>query len=92
MGVESSILLKINLCLICRTFKSVISVWMDTYPDDFRDHPDYKCLKVLEAFSHQFIPDSDLELRARHKIEKFEREAVCNSGNVIYRQNIGKTI
>lgn len=61
---------------------------MDTYPDDFRDHPDYKCLKVLEAFSHQFIPDSDLELRARHKIEKFEREAVCNSGNVINRQNI----
>lgn len=56
---------------------------MDTYPDDFRDYPDYKCLKVLEEFSHQFIPDSDLELRARHKIEKFEREAVSNSGNVI---------
>lgn len=72
-----------------KTFKSVISVWMDTYPDDFRDHPDYKCLKVLEAFSHQFIPDSDLELRARHKIEKFEREAVCNSdGDIKFQFSI----
>ncbi|XP_062586095.1 ral guanine nucleotide dissociation stimulator-like 1 isoform X4 [Saccostrea cucullata] len=62
-----------------KTFKNVISVWMDTYPDDFRDHPDYTCLTVLESFSHQFIPDSDLELRARHKIEKFQREAVSKS-------------
>jgi hypothetical protein len=23
-----------------RTIKSVISVWMDTYPDDFREDPD----------------------------------------------------
>ena len=53
---------------------------MDTYPDDFRDHPDYTCLRVLETFSHQFIPESDLELRAGHKMEKFQREAVCSSG------------
>ena len=53
---------------------------MDTYPDDFRDHPDYTCLRVLETFSHQFIPESDLELRAGHKIEKFQREAACSSG------------
>lgn len=62
---------------------------MDTYPDDFRDHPDYKCLKVLEAFSNQFIPDSDLELRARHKIEKFERETVSNSdGDIKFQFSI----
>ncbi|XP_048775777.1 ral guanine nucleotide dissociation stimulator-like 1 isoform X4 [Ostrea edulis] len=62
-----------------KTFKSVISVWMDTYPDDFRDHPDYTCLTTLESFSRQFIPESDLELRARHKIEKFQSEAVSKS-------------
>nr|XP_022325977.1 ral guanine nucleotide dissociation stimulator-like 1 isoform X2 [Crassostrea virginica] len=66
-----------------KTIKSVISVWMDTYPDDFRDHPDYTCLRVLETFSHQFIPESDLELRAGHKIEKFQREAACSSDGEI---------
>ena len=55
---------------------------MDTYPDDFRDHPDYTCLRVLATFSHQFIPESDLELRAGHKIEKFQREAACSSVKV----------
>lgn len=85
MGVEFLILLKINFCLICRIFKFVIFVWMDIYSDDFRDYFDYKCLKVLEVFLYQFILDSDFELRVRYKIEKFEREVVCNLGNVIYR-------
>ncbi|KAK3088008.1 hypothetical protein FSP39_013341 [Pinctada imbricata] len=58
-----------------RTVKSVISVWMDTYPDDFRDDPDYVCLCTLEEFSQKYIPDSDLATRARHKMEKFQREA-----------------
>ena len=67
-----------------RTVKSVISVWMDTYPDDFRDDPDYTCLRTLEEFSKVHVPDSDLATRARHKMEKFQREAEGKSGTVIY--------
>ncbi|KAJ8311804.1 hypothetical protein KUTeg_010641 [Tegillarca granosa] len=62
-----------------RTVKSVISVWLDTYPEDFREEPDYPCLHTLEQFSKLHIPDSDLMTRARHKIEKFRREAASRS-------------
>ncbi|CAG2192118.1 RGL [Mytilus edulis] len=58
-----------------RTIKSVISVWLDTYPDDFREDPDYQCLHTLMKFSERHLPDSDLSSRAKHKLEKFQKEA-----------------
>ncbi|XP_021345418.1 ral guanine nucleotide dissociation stimulator-like 1 [Mizuhopecten yessoensis] len=62
-----------------RTVKSVISVWLDTYSEDFREEPDYPCLHTLELFSTQYIPDSDLAMRARHKIDRFHKEALSRS-------------
>ena len=63
-----------------RTIKSVISVWMDTYPDDFREDPDYLCLQTLIKFSERHLPDSDLSSRAKHKREKFQKEVSNRSG------------
>ncbi|KAL3871362.1 hypothetical protein ACJMK2_039369 [Sinanodonta woodiana] len=57
-----------------RAIKSVISVWFDTYPEDFREPPDYPCLHTLEQFAKNYVPDSDLAIRAQHKIEKFQKE------------------
>lgn len=62
-----------------RTIKSVLSVWMDSYPEDFRDPPNYPCLHILESFAKQHIPESDLSIRVRHKIEKFRKEDIGNS-------------
>ncbi|XP_050398987.2 ral guanine nucleotide dissociation stimulator-like 1 isoform X1 [Patella vulgata] len=58
-----------------KTIRSVISVWLDTHPDDFREHPDYPCLLDLEDFAKEHIADSDLGVRARHRLEKFQKEA-----------------
>ncbi|XP_063422433.1 ral guanine nucleotide dissociation stimulator-like 1 isoform X1 [Mytilus trossulus] len=69
-----------------RTIKSVISVWLDTYPDDFREDPDYQCLHTLMKFSERHLPDSDLSSRAKHKLEKFQKESLNRSdGGIEFR-------
>ncbi|KAL5011520.1 hypothetical protein ScPMuIL_010071 [Solemya velum] len=62
-----------------KTIKSVISVWLDSYAEDFFDHPNYSCLHTLEWFAERYIPGSDLNVRARHKIEQFRKEASGSS-------------
>lgn len=72
-----------------RTIKSVLSVWLDSYPEDFRDPPSYPCLHTLERFSKQHISESDLSVRARHKIEKFKKEDLGNSDtNIEFHFNL----
>ena len=63
-------------------FELLLSVWMDTYPEDFREPPGYPCLHYLENFAKQNIPESDLSIRVRHKIEKFKKEDLGKSGTV----------
>lgn len=58
-----------------KTIKSVISVWLDTYPEDFREEPDYPCLQMLEKFAQEYMEDRDLVFRAKHKEERFRKEA-----------------
>ncbi|ESP00875.1 hypothetical protein LOTGIDRAFT_238436 [Lottia gigantea] len=58
-----------------KTIRSVLSVWLDTQSEDFREPPDYPCLLDLEDFAKEYIPDSDLALRARHRLEKFQKES-----------------
>ncbi|XP_036365562.1 ral guanine nucleotide dissociation stimulator isoform X2 [Octopus sinensis] len=61
-----------------KTIKSVISVWLDTYPEDFREDPDYPCLQMLEKFAQECMEDRDLAFRAKHKEERFRKEAQQN--------------
>lgn len=49
-------------------------MWLDAYPDDFRDPPNYRCLNQLLHFAVVTIADNELELRIKHKLEKFGRE------------------
>lgn len=57
-----------------KTMKCVLSVWLDTYPEDFHEHPDYPCLTLLESFAREVIPDSDLATRAQQRIAKHKKE------------------
>jgi hypothetical protein len=51
---------------------------MDTYPDNFREDPDFLCLQTLIKFSERHVPDSDLSSRAKHKRERFQKEVSKN--------------
>uniref|UniRef100_A0A0L8IDY7 Ras-GEF domain-containing protein n=2 Tax=Octopus bimaculoides TaxID=37653 RepID=A0A0L8IDY7_OCTBM len=68
-----------------KTIKSVISVWLDTYPEDFREDPDYPCLQMLEKFAQECMEDRDLAFRAKHKEERFRKEAQQNRVKFKYK-------
>ncbi|KAL4219215.1 Ral guanine nucleotide dissociation stimulator-like 1 [Mactra antiquata] len=71
-----------------RTIKSVFSVWIDSYPEDFRDPPNYVCLRKLEALARQHIPESDLAIRVKHRIDRFRKEDLKSDSNIEFHFNL----
>jgi len=51
----------------------VISAWLDTYPDDFRDPPHYSALRRLRQFAVDELPDSDLQRRVAGRLAALGR-------------------
>ncbi|XP_052789709.1 ral guanine nucleotide dissociation stimulator-like 1 isoform X1 [Mya arenaria] len=72
-----------------RTIKSVLSVWIDTYPEDFREPPTYPSLRTLESFAFDHLPDSDMAIRVKHKMERFKKEDLSKSeGRIEFHFNL----
>ncbi|XP_068104937.1 ral guanine nucleotide dissociation stimulator isoform X7 [Hyperolius riggenbachi] len=59
------------------TISSILGAWLDQYSEDFRQAPDYVCLKQLIAYVRHNIPGSDLERRARNLLIHFQRQEIC---------------
>ena len=45
----------------CKTLRLALHVWLDQFPEDFRDPPNYPCLSQLEAFCQRIMPGSELD-------------------------------
>lgn len=58
------------------TISSILGAWLDQYSEDFRQAPDYMCLKQLLAYVRHNIPGSDLERRARNLLSHFQRQQI----------------
>ncbi|XP_063792815.1 ral guanine nucleotide dissociation stimulator isoform X8 [Pseudophryne corroboree] len=58
------------------TISSILGAWLDQYSEDFRQAPDYVCLKQLIAYVRHNIPGSDLERRARNLLTQFQRQQI----------------
>ncbi|XP_077140772.1 ral guanine nucleotide dissociation stimulator isoform X2 [Ranitomeya variabilis] len=58
------------------TISSILGAWLDQYSEDFRQTPDYVCLKQLIAYVRHNIPGSDLERRARNLLSQFQRQQI----------------
>ncbi|XP_066436262.1 ral guanine nucleotide dissociation stimulator isoform X12 [Eleutherodactylus coqui] len=58
------------------TISSILGAWLDQYSEDFRQAPDYVCLKQLIAYVRHNIPGSDLERRARNLLSQFQRQQI----------------
>ncbi|KAH9514515.1 Ral guanine nucleotide dissociation stimulator-like 1 [Bulinus truncatus] len=56
-----------------RALKSVIFVWLDSYPEDFHTAPDYTCLHDLEKFAKESAPGSGIEAKVKEKLEIFRQ-------------------
>ena len=56
------------------TIRSVISAWLDTYPDDFRTPPLYPALRRLRQFAADQLQDSDLQRRIAERLTALRRQ------------------
>ena len=46
-----------------KTLRQTLHVWLDQYPEDFQEPPNYPCLTQLETFCSRVMPDSELDLK-----------------------------
>ena len=51
-----------------------MQVWLDTYPEDFRDPPQFPALHQLLEFARNNLPESDLCIKVNYKLEKMKRD------------------
>ncbi|XP_055898714.1 ral guanine nucleotide dissociation stimulator-like 1 isoform X2 [Biomphalaria glabrata] len=66
---------KTELCEnMLRSLKSVLFVWLDSYPEDFHMAPDYTCLHELQKFAKDTAPGSGIEAKVKEKLEAFRQE------------------
>ncbi|XP_078006100.1 ral guanine nucleotide dissociation stimulator isoform X4 [Phascolarctos cinereus] len=56
------------------TISSILGAWLDQYSEDFRQPPDFACLKQLVSYVQHNIPGSDLERRAHLLLAQFQRQ------------------
>jgi len=64
-----------------KTLVQALHVWLDAYPDDWKSPPNHPLLTRLLEFTQQRLPGSELELKAKHRLHRFQREDQI--GNVI---------
>ncbi len=57
----------------CRTLRQAIHVWLDQYPEDFDDPPNYPSLTQLEAFCRKVLPNSELDIKVHRKASQIRR-------------------
>lgn len=57
-----------------RTLISALHVWLDSYPDDFREPGHHPTLTQLLQFCGERLPGTELEAKARHRLERYGRE------------------
>lgn len=54
-----------------QSLRSVLSAWLETYPDDFREPPEYSALTSLVQFALCNAFDNDLAQKARDQLTAF---------------------
>ncbi|XP_050309313.1 ral guanine nucleotide dissociation stimulator-like 1 isoform X7 [Anthonomus grandis grandis] len=58
-----------------KTLISALHVWLDSYPEDFKDPPNYSALRLLLNFTEDYLPNTELDAKVRHRFERYQREA-----------------
>ncbi|XP_052758571.1 ral guanine nucleotide dissociation stimulator isoform X4 [Galleria mellonella] len=57
-----------------KTLVACLHVWLDTYPEDFRQPPHHPALQQLLAFTQLHLPGSELHLKVLQKLAIFSAE------------------
>lgn len=51
-----------------------LHVWLDSYPEDFREPLAHSNLNELLDFSQKYMPGSELEIKVKHRLDRFIRD------------------
>ncbi|XP_032677984.1 ral guanine nucleotide dissociation stimulator isoform X2 [Odontomachus brunneus] len=62
-----------------KTLVQALHVWLDAYPGDWKSPPNHPLLTRLLDFTHRHLLGSELELKARHRLHRFQREDQLDS-------------
>lgn len=62
-----------------KTLVQALHVWLDAYPGDWKSPPNHPLLSRLLEFTHRRLLGSELELKARHRLHRFQREDQIDS-------------
>lgn len=57
-----------------RTLISALHVWLDSYPEDFKEPPNHPSLTQLVHFCEEYLPATELEAKVRHRLERYSRD------------------
>lgn len=69
--IDNDAEIKQSLCLF-RSLVQTLVVWLDMYPEDLYEPPQFSVLHQLVALAQaQLEPGSSLELRAKHRLQQF---------------------
>nr|XP_053641691.1 ral guanine nucleotide dissociation stimulator-like 1 isoform X2 [Cherax quadricarinatus] len=68
-----------------KALRLTLQVWLDAYPEDFRDPPSFACLQQLWEFTKTYLPDTDLNIKVGYKLEKMRREEDLKSSPMLER-------
>jgi hypothetical protein len=62
------------------SIKKIFYMWLDRYPEDFNEPPDYPHLNQLNAFAFKYSTDNDILCKfIQQKYDEFERSNYLNS-------------
>ncbi|XP_077275034.1 ral guanine nucleotide dissociation stimulator-like isoform X2 [Temnothorax americanus] len=62
-----------------KTLVQALHVWLDAYPGDWKSPPNHPLLTRLLEFTQQRLVGSELELKAKHRLHRFQREDQIDS-------------
>ncbi|CAK9302230.1 unnamed protein product [Gordionus sp. m RMFG-2023] len=63
---------------VLKSFKLILLTWLDFYPEDFYDSPQYNTLNLAIYIAKKCIKDRELGQKALHMLEKFKFENNTN--------------
>lgn len=62
-----------------KTLISALHVWLDSYPEDFKEPTHHSTLRQLLQFCEEYLPTTELEAKVRHRLDKYSRETYPES-------------
>ena len=58
-----------------RTLRQALHVWLDQFPEDFKEPPNFPCLSHLESFCKKVMAGSELDSKVQRKGKILRKEA-----------------